>query len=201
MTYIVGLTGGIGSGKSAVAAGFQRRDIKVVDADIAARKVVEPGTTALERIAEHFGESILQADQTLDRAALRTIVFADDRERRWLEQLLHPAIGQWLADELASATSPYAILESPLLLETDQHEMVDRILVVDVSREQQIARACARDSNSREQIEAIIAAQMPREERLSKADDVVDNNGPIEDLEAQIERLHTRYVDLAGRKP
>lgn len=201
MTYIVGLTGGIGSGKSAVAEGFQRRNIKVVDADIAARKVVEPGTTALERIAEHFGESILQADQTLDRAALRTIVFADDQERRWLEQLLHPAIGQWLADELASATSPYAILESPLLLETDQHEMVDRILVVDVSREQQIARACARDSNSREQIEAIIAAQMPREERLSKADDVVDNNGPLEDLEAQIERLHTRYVDLAGRKP
>ncbi|MEZ0150732.1 MAG: dephospho-CoA kinase [Candidatus Reddybacter sp.] len=196
--FVLGLTGGIGSGKSAVAACFKKHGIKVVDADIAARKVVEPGMPALQAIAEHFGEQVLQGDGTMDRAALRSIVFNDQQQRHWLEQLLHPVIGQWITAELASATSPYAILESPLLLETEQRKSTQRALVVDVSKELQIERATARDNNSREQIEAIIAAQLPREERLARADDVVDNSGSLEALEKAVETLHQQYLDIAA---
>lgn len=196
--FVLGLTGGIGSGKSAVAACFKKYGIKVVDADIAARKVVEPGMPALKAIAEHFGEQVLQADGTMDRAALRSIVFNDEQQRHWLEQLLHPAIGEWIAAELASATSVYAILESPLLLETEQRKSTQRALVVDVSKELQIERATARDDNSREQIEAIIAAQLPREERLARADDVIDNSGSLADLESAVETLHQQYLKIAA---
>lgn len=196
--FVLGLTGGIGSGKSAVAACFKKYGIKVVDADIAARKVVEPGMPALQAIAQHFGEQILQADGTLDRAALRSIVFNDEQQRLWLEQLLHPAIAEWIAAELTSATSAYAILESPLLLETDQRKSTQRALVVDVSKELQIERATARDENSREQIEAIIAAQLPREERLARADDVIDNSGSLADLESAVNTLHQQYLKIAA---
>ena len=200
MEFIVGLTGGIGSGKSAVAAIFRDLGVKVVDADIAARKVVELGTPALVAIAEHFGSQTLQADGTLDRAALRGIVFNNEVERKWLEQLLHPAMGTWIADELASASSPYAILESPLLLETNQHEMIDRALVVDVTEQIQIDRASARDGNTPEQIKAIIATQMPRARRIERADDVIDNNGGMEALLKPIQALHQKYLQLAGDK-
>ncbi|PCJ35915.1 MAG: dephospho-CoA kinase [Cellvibrionales bacterium] len=196
--FVLGLTGGIGSGKSAVAACFKAYGIKVVDADIAARKVVEPGMPALQAIAEHFGEQVLQADGTMDRAALRNIVFNDDQQRLWLEQLLHPAIGEWLKSELAAATSDYAILESPLLLETEQRKSTQRALVVDVSKELQIERAMARDDNSREQIEAIIAAQLPREERVARADDVIDNSGSLADLQAAVDTLHQQYLKIAA---
>lgn len=200
MKYIVGLTGGIGSGKSAVAALFREYGIKVVDADIAARRVVEPGAPALQAIADHFGEAILLDDGTLDRAALRQIVFDTEAERLWLEQLLHPAIGQWIADELASAESPYAILESPLLLETTQHEMTDCALVVDVEEQTQIDRASARDGNTPEQIKAIINAQMSRELRLTRADDVIDNNASLEALLEPVQALHQKYLQLAADK-
>lgn len=196
--FVLGLTGGIGSGKSAVAACFKKYGIKVVDADIAARKVVEPGMPALQAIAEHFGEKVLQADGTMDRAALRSIVFNDEQQRHWLEQLLHPAIGEWIAAELASANSAYAVLESPLLLETAQRKSTQRALVVDVSKELQIERATARDDNSREQIEAIIAAQLPREERLARADDVIDNSGSLADLESAVKTLHQQYLKIAA---
>lgn len=195
--YIVGLTGGIGSGKSAVAARFRARGILVVDADQAARAVVEPGTPALAAIAEHFGTGVIQADGTLDRAALRRLVFDDAEERRWLEQLLHPRIGEWLRARLAEAPGPYAILESPLLFEGTQHRMVQRSLLVDVPEEVQVARAAARDGNSPEQIRAIMAAQLSREERRARADDCIDNSGPPEALDAQVEALHRRYVALA----
>ncbi len=205
MKFIVGLTGGIGSGKSAVAAIFRELGIKVVDADIAARKVVELGTPALEAIARHFGKKVLQANQTLDRAALRKIVFDNEQERFWLEQLLHPAIGDWLASELASADSPYAILESPLLLETSQHKMINRALVVDVAEQVQIDRACARDGNTAEQIKAIIATQMSRELRIERADDVIDNNGALDALVDPVQRLHKKYLhaanEMAGNNP
>lgn len=200
MKFIVGLTGGIGSGKSAVAALFINQGITVVDADIAARKVVEPGSPALAAIAEHFGEDLLQADGCLDRAALRAIVFDNENERLWLEQLLHPAIGQWISGQLANAQSPYAILESPLLLETSQHEMADRIIVVDVPQQLQIDRACSRDGNSPDQIKAIIAAQMSREARLEKADDVIDNSGELETLAGPVRALHQQYLELAREK-
>lgn len=196
--FILGLTGGIGSGKSAVAACFQKLGVKVVDADIAARRVVEPGMPALQSIAEHFGQKVLQADGTLDRAALRSIIFNDEKQRLWLEQLLHPAIGDWLVAELASASSPYAILESPLLLETTQRKSVKRVLVVDVPEELQISRSTARDDNSREQIEAIIAAQLPRKERLSRADDIIDNSGLLADLAEPVNVLHQKYLKLAA---
>ncbi|MBQ0718725.1 MAG: dephospho-CoA kinase [Gammaproteobacteria bacterium] len=196
--FVLGLTGGIGSGKSAVAACFKEYGIKVVDADIAARRVVEPGTPSLQAIAEHFGPQLLQDDGTMDRAALRAIVFNDEQQRLWLEQLLHPAIGEWIATELASATTPYAILESPLLLETAQRKSTQRALVVDVSEELQIERATARDNNSREQIEAIIAAQLPRKERLALADDVIDNSGSLADLQGAVDALHQQYLKIAA---
>lgn len=195
--YIVGLTGGIGSGKSAVAARFRALGIRVVDADQAARAVVEPGTPALAAIAEHFGAGVIQADGTLDRAALRRLVFDDAAERRWLEQLLHPRIGEWLQARLAEAPGPYAILESPLLFEGTQHRMVQRTLLVDVPEEIQVARAAARDGNSPEQIRAIMAAQLSREARRARADDCIDNSGPPEALDAQVAALHRRYVALA----
>lgn len=200
MKLIIGLTGGIGSGKSAVAELFIKEGITVVDADVAARRVVEPGSPALNAIAEHFGQDILQADGCLDRGALRAIVFDNEDERLWLEQLLHPAIGQWITEQLANAQSPYAILESPLLLETSQHEMADRIIVVDVPEQVQIDRASARDGNTPEQIQAIIAAQMNRQARLEKADDVIDNSGSLESLVDPVATLHHKYLELARDK-
>lgn len=200
MTFIVGLTGGIGSGKSAVAALFRELGIKVVDADIAARRVVEPGTPALSAIADYFGADILQSDGTLDRAALRKIVFDSEEKRQWLERLLHPAIGAWLGHELATATSAYAILESPLLLETAQHKMIDRALVVDVDEQVQISRASARDGNTPEQIRAIIATQMSRQLRVARGDDVIDNSSSLAALDKPVRALHEKYLKLAAAK-
>lgn len=198
--FIVGLTGGIGSGKSAAARCFERLGITVVNADIASRKVVEPGMPALAAIAEHFGPDILLPDGQLDRAALRQRIFSDPAAKQWLEQLLHPQIGAWIWQQLRAATGPYAILESPLLLESTQHQRVDRILVVDVPEDVQVARATTRDSNSEAQIRAIMASQMPRAERLSRADDVIDNSGDIDNLQQQVAVLHDRYVQEAARR-
>lgn len=199
--WILGLTGGIGSGKSTAARHFAELGVHVVDADQAARWVVEPGRPALARIAEHFGQDILQADGSLDRAALRQRVFQDEQERRWLERLLHPLIRQEILDNLAQARSPYAILESPLLVETDQHLLVQRILVVDVPEALQLQRSMQRDQASREQIEAIIKAQTSREERLRRADDVLVNDRDLDWLKQEVERLHAFYLTLRGGQP
>jgi len=196
--FIIGLTGGIGSGKSAVARCFEQLGIVVVNADVASRKVVEPGMPALAAIAGHFGADILLADGQLDRAALRQRIFSDPAAKTWLEQLLHPLIGAWIWQQLKAAPGPYAVLESPLLLETTQHQRVDRVLVVDVPEAVQIARATARDSNSEAQIRAIMASQMPRAERLARADDVVDNSGNLEQLQQQVDILHGKYVREAA---
>ena len=196
--FVVGLTGGIGSGKSAVGECFRALGVKVVDADQASRRVVEPGMPALAAIAEHFGADILLADGNLNRAAMREKIFANPPDKLWLEGLLHPLIIQWTLRELDSAPGPYAILESPLLLEMGQHRQVNRVLVVDVPVAVQIQRATARDSNSEAQIRAIIAAQMPREDRLAAADDVIDNTGTLEDLKDQVARLHHSYLQLAA---
>ena len=195
--YIIGLTGGIGSGKSAVADQFRALGIRVVDADQAARAVVEPGTPALAAIAAHFGPGVIQADGGLDRAALRQLVFDNADARRWLEQLLHPQIGTWLTAQLNAAPGPYAILESPLLFESSQHRMIGRALLVDVPEDVQVTRAAARDGNSAEQIRAIMAAQMSRADRLERADDYIDNSGPPEALAAQVAALHQTYLALA----
>ena len=199
-SFIVGLTGGIGTGKSTVAEAFGQLGIMTVDADRASRAVVEPGMPALKSIAEHFGSEIIQGDGSLDRAALRTIIFSDPTQKNWLESLLHPLIRQWIIEQLQKATGPYVILESPLLYETDQHQLVDTVLLVDLPVAQQIERASVRDNNQSEQIKRIIAAQMPREEKLSRADWVFDNTQPLETVTARVAALHDEFLSLARTK-
>ncbi len=195
--FVVGLTGGIGSGKSLVADCFREQGITVVDADQAARQVVLKGSEALAEIARHFGEGILLPDGTLDRGKLRGIVFNNASEKRWLESLLHPLIGEWLADQLNSATSPYAMLESPLLIEANQDQRTHRVLIVDVPESLQLKRAANRDNNDPEQIRAIMDSQLSRTERLRCADDIIDNSGAIEETRRQVLDLHQRYLILA----
>lgn len=196
--WILGLTGGIGSGKSAVAQHFIDLGVHLVDADHAARWVVEPGKPALAKIVEHFGTQVLQADGQLDRTALRKRIFADVAQRRWLEALLHPLIGQEIAQYLARAESPYAILVSPLLVESGQHQLAQRILVVDAPEHLQIERTMARDQSSSEQVQAILQAQASREERLRHAHDVLLNDQDLHGLQAEVERLHAFYLTLRG---
>jgi dephospho-CoA kinase len=190
---VIGVTGGIGSGKSSVMRAFQAKGIEAVDADDMARVVVEPGQPALNAIAEHFGPDILTPEGTLNRPALRTIIFTDPDAKTWLEALLHPLINRELRSRLAAARGPYALLVSPLLFETGQDKLVDRILVVDVPESLQLARASARDGADSEQIRRIMASQMSREERLRRADDVLDNSGDLADLERQVVELHQKY--------
>ena len=195
-SLIIGLTGGIGSGKSTVAEAFRQLGIETVDADQASRAVVEPGMPALLAIAEQFGSQIIQADGSLDRAALRQIIFTDPDQKLWLESLLHPLIRDWIIRRLEAATSPYVILESPLLFETDQHQLVDTTVLVDLPVELQIERACARDGNQADQIQRIIDAQMPREEKLSRADIVLDNGQPLDSLATRVSAVHQTLISL-----
>lgn len=195
--FVVGLTGGIGSGKSAVSKQFEALGITVIDADQVAREVVEPGEPALARITDRFGADILLSNGCLDRTALRRIVFEQPKQRDWLEQLLHPLIRDRIMTKLESSGSGYAVLASPLLLETDQHLLVNHIVVVDVSETLQISRTIARDSNDEQQVKAIIAAQMPRDERVAKADDLIDNSGSEEALKPLIEKLHKKFLKQA----
>ncbi|SDZ92494.1 dephospho-CoA kinase [Microbulbifer marinus] len=195
--FTIGLTGGIGSGKSAAADCFRALGIHVVDADWAARVVVQPGQPALAKIAEHFGADVLLGNGELDRARLRGLVFDNADERNWLEALLHPLIREEILRALAASQSAYAILESPLLIESGQYKLVDRVCVIDVPEALQIERAGARDRNDPEQIRKIMAAQLPRAERLQRADDVLDNSGDLSSLEAQVASLHQKYLQLA----
>lgn len=196
--WILGLTGGIGSGKSAAAQCFVELGVHLVDADNAARWVVEPGLPALTQIAEHFGASVLQADGTLNRSALRELIFKDPQQRVWLESLLHPLIREEIRQYLARAESAYAILVSPLLLETSQHQMVQRVLVIDVPESVQIERTVLRDKTNEEQVRAILKAQASRDERLSRADDVIVNDRDPAWLKSEVERLHHFYLTLRG---
>ena len=195
--FVVGLTGGIGSGKSAVSRRFEQIGISIIDADIVAREVVQPGAPALKEIAKKFGSDILLSDGNLNRATLRTIVFDQPELRDWLEQLLHPLIRERILLQLTQASSAYVILASPLLLETDQHLLVDHIVVVDVDEATQISRTATRDSTDTKQVEAIIAAQMPRAERITRADSLIDNSGSEPLLQPQIDALHSKFLTLA----
>lgn len=197
---VVGLTGGIGSGKTAVSDMLQARGIEIVDADVVAREVVEPGTQALQQIQKHFGDDILLPEGGLDRAKLRGIVFADAEEKAWLENLLHPLIGNETFTRLESAQSPYVVFATPLLIETGQTSICDRIVVVDVPEETQIARTSQRDSNSEEQVKRIIASQASRDDRLAAATDVIDNSGSLEELETAVNALHEQLLALAETK-
>ena len=194
---IIGLTGGIGSGKSVASDKFKSLGIVVVDADVASRTVVEPGKPALKEIQDHFGSGILTAEGKLDRNKLREIIATDAKERKWLESVLHPKIGEQITKEISESTSVYTLFVAPLLLETNSQEMCSRVVVVDVPKDVQIQRTAKRDKVSSNQVEQMVAAQMKREKRLEKADDVLLNNGTIEDLEKQVEELHKKYIQMA----
>jgi dephospho-CoA kinase len=197
MIWTLGLTGGIGSGKTAATDEFARLGITVVDADLASRAIVTPGRPALQLIAERFGSGILLADGQLDRRALREIVFADPDQRRWLEALTHPLIAIEIREQLAAATSAYAILSSPLLFESQQSRMTHRTLVIDCPEELQLARAMRRDGATETGIQAIMAAQLSRQARLERADDVIVNDQGLDFLQQQIGNLHQGYSRLA----
>ena len=192
----MGIAGGIGSGKSAVSERFAQLGIEVVDADVEARRVVEPGAPALVDIAERFGDAVLQSDGTLHRARLRKLVFQKAEDRQWLERLLHPRINQRIAVGLRDAASPYAILVNPLMRAADPR--ADRILVVDAPEHLQIKRTMARDGGSEEQARAIMASQIDREARLAFADDVIVNDKGLDDLRTAVADLHRRYLGLAA---
>ncbi len=195
--FVVGLTGGIGSGKTVASDRFEELGVKVVDADIASRVVVEIGKPALSSIEGEFGSDVISDDGSLNRAKLREIIFKDDEAKSWLESLLHPLIGQHILDEIASATSRYVILVSPLLFETTQFQMCNRTLLIDVPKDIQILRTAKRDKVPESQVEKIIASQMDRDQKISKADDVIVNDGEIGDLISKIDKIHQRYIELA----
>jgi dephospho-CoA kinase len=195
--FVVGLTGGIGSGKTIASDRFEELGVKVVDADIASRVVVEIGKPALSSIEGEFGSDVISDDGSLNRAKLREIIFKDDEAKSWLESLLHPLIGQHILDEIASATSRYVILVSPLLFETTQFQMCNRTLLIDVPKDIQILRTAKRDKVPESQVEKIIASQMDRDQKIGKADDVIVNDGEIGDLISKIDKIHQRYIELA----
>ncbi|WP_409279467.1 dephospho-CoA kinase [Pseudomonas defluvii] len=199
--WILGLTGGIGSGKSAAAQRFVELGVHLVDADQAARWVVEPGRPALASIVERFGPGVLQADGQLDRAALRQLIFADPEQRRWLEALLHPLIGQEIFSYLAKAESPYAVFVSPLMIESGQFKRTQRLLVIDAPQALQVERTLLRDQTNPEQVQAILKAQTNREERLRHAHDVVVNDRDLSWLHSEVDRLHHFYLTLRGGQP
>ena len=202
-TYCVALTGGIASGKSAVAARFAAKGVLVADADIAARAVVAPGEPALAEIASEFGADVLLADGQLDRAALRRHVFDDEPARRRLEAILHPRIRALLRDEVQHADSPYAIVAIPLLAEGGgrvAYPWLDRILVVDVAREKQVARVMQRDGIDAALADRMVAAQATRAQRLAIADDVIVNAGTLEALDDDVAALDRLYRSLAAAR-
>jgi dephospho-CoA kinase len=200
--FRVALTGGIASGKTTVADLFGSLGVPLIDTDLIAREVVEPGQPALAAVAATFGVGVLGADGRLDRRRLREIIFADAGARARLEAILHPAIRAEMERKSAAAAQagPYQILVIPLLAEGGRRDHVDRVLVVDAPESVQVERLMARDTVTREQAQASLHAQAKRESRLQLADDVVTNNGRIEDLRAQVAALHALYVKLAADK-
>lgn len=193
---IFGLTGGIGSGKSTVANAFKQFGINIVDADLVAREVVATGEPALARIAEHFGEQVLLADGALDRTQLRNIIFSQPAQKVWLEQLLHPIIRERIEQQLKRSGSIYTLLESPLLLETNQHQLVSKIIVVDVDESLQIRRASERDGATIEHIKRIMKTQLAREQRRLRADFIIDNSHALAQTQAQVESVHNALLKL-----
>jgi len=194
----IGLTGGIGSGKSTVAQLFARRGVPVIDTDVIAREVVEPGQPAIAEIERAFGREVLDDAGRLDRAALRRRVFDDPAARARLEAILHPRIRAEVERRLAALEAPYCLVVVPLLVETNFVDLIDRVLVVDADEALQIARTSARDAVPPESVERVMAAQASRAERLARADDVIRNDGTLSDLEREVERLHARYLAMAA---
>ncbi|MDO8954650.1 MAG: dephospho-CoA kinase [Gammaproteobacteria bacterium] len=194
--FSVGLIGGIGSGKSTVANLFAELGVCLVDADIIAREVVEPNTVALKKIIERFGEKILKTDGSLNRKGLRDIIFQDNKARLWLEDLLHPLIREQINTQAQSALSPYCIVIIPLLKKRQDYPILNKVLLVDASLSTQISRIMQRDQVNEAQAKAIIAAQVPRSERLKLADDIIINDGHIDTLRYETNKLHQFYCQL-----
>lgn len=197
-SYIVGLTGGIGSGKSAAAECFRERGIAIVDADAVAHELTAAGGAAMAAIADAFGKAVLTPEGALDRAAMRKLAFAEPEARLRLEQILHPRIRHICDERCAAATSPYALLVVPLLVESGRHkERCQRLVVVDCPEETQIARVMARNGMTRAEVKRIMATQATRAQRLAAADDVIDNSGTPAMLAPQVAVLHDKYLELA----
>ena len=197
MSFILGITGGIGSGKSAATQWFESQGIVVVDADIVAREVVELGQPALKEIQLSFGDWVLLEDGNLNRRALREHIFQFPEARETLEKITHPAIRQSIIQQLQQAESPYVILVSPLLFETSQHKLVQHTLLIDADEQTQLQRASQRDGQTEEQIRKIIAAQMSRTQKQQLANDIVLNDGLLAHLHKQLQPLHLNYLQRA----
>ncbi|WP_067706756.1 dephospho-CoA kinase [Erwinia sp. ErVv1] len=197
MRYTVALTGGIGSGKSTVAHAFSARGVDIVDADVIARQVVEPGQAALVAIQQKFGEEVIKQDGSLNRAALRERIFSTPGDKAWLNALLHPLIQAETRRQLGEAQSEWCLWVVPLLVENNLQHLANRVLVVDVDRDTQLARTMHRDGITREQAEHILAAQATREMRLAVADDIIDNGGSPDAVAARVALLDRRYRQLA----
>ncbi len=194
----IGLTGGIGVGKSAACHIFAELGVPVLDADQISREVVAPGEPVLVEIAELFGHAVLTTEGALNRGYLRDIIFTNPKLRRQLEAILHPLIKQRLIEQSERIKAPYVILAIPLLLEAGWKSLVDRVLVIDSPVEEQIKRTITRDGINRQQAEAIIASQMERGERLRQADDIITNDGDLQHLRRQIHALHQHYLSTAS---
>jgi len=195
----IGLTGGIGSGKSTVAKLFAKHGIEVIDADAIAKAVVQPNTFAFTQIVAHFSEAILNSDHSLNRSKLREFIFHSPQQKQWLESLLHPIIRKQMAEQIAQVKSAYCIVMIPLLLETQKStHLIDRTLVVDCDEETQITRAMTRDNLTREQVQRILSSQVSRQQRLTAADDVIENHGDFTHLDKQVQYLHDYYLRLGA---
>ncbi|WP_272679854.1 dephospho-CoA kinase [Providencia sp. PROV032] len=200
MPYIVALTGGIGSGKTTVANEFAKLGVPLVDADVIARQVVEPNTPALESIKRHFGDGVILPNRDLNRQCLREIIFSKPDEKKWLNDLLHPLIQQETQKQFQQVNYPYLLWVVPLLIENNIHHLADRVLVVDVTVEEQIQRTLKRDKTSLEQVTNILNAQVSREKRLSYANDIITNHSHDTDLSDKVAAFHNQYLTLAKIK-
>ena len=198
--YTVGLTGGIASGKSAVSARFEDLGVAVIDTDVIAREIVEPGQEALQEIVSAFGREILDDSGRLRRRELRRRIFDDPHNKSLLESILHPRIAGEVRERLAEVTSPYCVIVIPLLAESGRYGWLDRVLVVDLPEERQIERLVSRDGVTEQEAEASLASQASRQDRLALADDVLDNSGAESELDDPVRSLHQKYLDLARGK-
>ena len=197
MAYVIGLTGGIGSGKTTVSTLFQKLGVPIIDADVIAHDITKKNTPAYKTILAHFGKTILQEDQTLDRKKLRDIIFQNPTEKKWLENLLHPMIRTAIKESVSQVKTPYCLCVIPLLVESADYPFLDRILVIDTHLKTQLARVKARDHHSDAFIKKIIGSQASNAARLKIADDIIVNNGDIAFLEKEVRHLHERYKRLA----
>lgn len=193
---VVGLTGGIGSGKTTVAELFANRGVPIIDADLIAREVTQQGTPAFSSIFKHFGQEILLENGALDRAKLRKMIFNDENQRHWLENLLHPLIFDKIKAQIQTISAPYCIAVIPLLLEVQPNSLIQRILVIDTPEHIQIERVALRDKTEKSHVEAILKTQANRAHRLSQAHDVIINDGVLADLIPQVEKLHKMYLEM-----